>query len=204
MLICKYYQWLYVASVLYSPGAFCTKVTLLLLMARVFSVNTFISRCIRIFIAILVLAYLPIQGLKTFICQPISAYWDVVEASGVGVTGSNAKCFDQSVLFMCDILIAIVTDFIILILPIPLVWSMGTSWRQKIKYIILLGAGGGATATTMMRAYFNVELMDSSGRFVTRDAPLESFQICFPMVHTDDSSPTTDMTADLALSSMTS
>lgn len=146
---------------MYSPGAFCTKVTLLLLMARVFSVNTFVSRCIRIFITVLLLAYLPIQGLKTFICRPISAYWEVVETSGV--TGSNSECFDQSVLFMCDILIAIITDFIILILPIPLVWSMDTSWRQKIKYIILLGAGGCATATTMMRAYFNVQLMHSSG-----------------------------------------
>lgn len=149
---------------LYSPAAFFTKVTLLLLMARVFSVNKLVSRCIHIFIAILVLAYIPIEGLKIFICRPLSAFWDIVETSGV--TGSNGKCFDQSVLFMCDIIIAIITDFLILIVPIPLVWSMDTTRRQKIKYIILLGAGGGATAMTMMRAYYNVKLMDSMGTFI--------------------------------------
>lgn len=153
-------QWLYIGSNFYSPAAFCTKATLLLLIARVFSVKPLVSKWIRIFIVILLLAYLPIEGLKIFICTPISAYWETYETSGL--TGSNARCFEQSVLFMCDILIAIITDSIILILPIPLVWSMETSWRRKIKIIVLLGAGGAATATTMMRAYFNVHLMKSS------------------------------------------
>lgn len=153
---------------LYSPAAFFTKVTLLLLMARIFSVNKFLSRCIHIFIAILAMAYLPIEGLKVFICRPVWVYWQL---ANMDASAPGGKCFDQPVLFMCDILIAIITDFIILILPVYLVWSMDTSWQQKIKYIILLGAGGGATATTMMRAYYNVRLMNSESTFRGEGTP---------------------------------
>lgn len=105
-------------------------------------------------------AYLPVQGLKTFLCSPIEAFWDPTYADAA--TGKNPYCLDQAQLFMCDISIAIVTDLIILILPIPLVWSMRAPPRQKVKMIILLGAGGGATASTVVRAYYNVGFMSST------------------------------------------
>lgn len=156
-------QWMYIGSTIYSPAAFFTKVTLLLLIARVFSTNPRVSRWIHIFIVILILAYLPVELLKIFLCQPVSAYWEMRYEAGAD--GDDPTCFDPSALFMCDISIAIVTDFIILVLPIPLVWSMETNWRQKLKIAFLLGAGGVATAVTMMRAHFNVQLMETSSTF---------------------------------------
>ncbi|KAG6364933.1 hypothetical protein INS49_006537 [Diaporthe citri] len=152
-------MWLYISSCVYSPAAFCTKATLLLLIARVFSVKPMISRGVKVFICTLALAYLPVQGLKTFICTPIEAFW---EPTYMDVeTGENPYCLDQFRLFMCDISIAIVTDLIILILPIPLVWEMRAPRRQKVKMIILLGAGGAATAATVVRAYLNTRFMYS-------------------------------------------
>lgn len=132
---------------------------MLLLIARVFSVKPMISRGVKIFICTLAVAYLPVQGLKTFICTPIAAFWEPTYKDLD--TGKNPYCLDQAQLFMCDISIAIITDLIILILPIPLVWEMRAPRRQKVKMIILLGAGGAATAATVVRAYLNVQFMQS-------------------------------------------
>ncbi|KAI7787803.1 integral membrane protein [Diaporthe eres] len=118
-----------------------------------------ISRGVKVFICTLALAYLPVQGLKTFICTPIAAFWEPTYTDVE--TGENPYCLDQSRLFMCDISIAIVTDLIILVLPIPLVWEMRAPRRQKVKMIILLGAGGAATAATVVRAYLNSRFMYS-------------------------------------------
>lgn len=66
-------QWLYATSLLYCPAAYFTKVTLLLLAARVFSIHQHVARGIYIFIAIFTLAFVPIQVLKTVACLPIKA-----------------------------------------------------------------------------------------------------------------------------------
>lgn len=119
-----------------------------------------ISKGVKVFICTLAVAYIPVQGLKTFICTPIAAFWEP-EYKGTELN-ANSYCLDQAQLFMCDISIAILTDLIILVLPIPLVWEMRAPRRQKVKMIILLGAGGAATAATVVRAYLNVRFMYST------------------------------------------
>lgn len=158
-------QFTYISTTLYTPAAFCTKVTLLLLIARVFSVQPIVSKLIHIFIILILLAYLPIAFLKIFICRPISAYWDNFEMTDVGaVTGGNSSCRGQASLFMGDILISIITDVLILILPVIMAWRMEATWRQKLKITILLGAGGAATVTTVVRAYLNVQFMHTTSK----------------------------------------
>lgn len=154
-------QFLYVSSALYTPSAFCTKVTLLLLISRAFSVHPTLSRSIYIFIATLFLAYTPLVFLKIFTCRPISAYWELPPARA-GVSGNNPNCLDQAQFFMGDILIAAITDLIILLLPAFLAWKMEAPRRQKIKIGIMLGAGGVATATTVVRIHLNLHFMHST------------------------------------------
>lgn len=195
MYLHQFSQWLYVSSCVYSPAAFCTKATLLLLIARVFSVKPMISRGVKVFICTLALAYLPVQGLKTFICTPIAAFWEPTYTDVE--TGENRYCLDQSRLFMCDISIAIVTDLIILILPIPLVWEMRAPRRQKVKMIILLGAGGAATAATVVRAYLNSRFMYSKSMCIVSNS-----QTLYPYMRTFlecDLTISPDISADFAL-----
>lgn len=160
-------QFMYISTTLYTPAAFCTKVTLLLLIARVFSLHPIVCRLIHVFIILILLAYLPIEFFKIFICKPITAYWDNFEITDAGaVTGGNSSCVGQATLFMGDISISIITDVIILILPIIMAWRMEATWRQKLKIMILLGAGGAATVTTVVRAYLNVQFMHTTSTSV--------------------------------------
>lgn len=153
-------QSLYASTCLYIPAAFFTKVTLLLLIARAFAVRPIVSKGIRVFNTLLLLAYLPIQFIKIFHCRPISAYWEDIQSGGG--TG-NRKCFDQSKSLVAEIVVAIVTDFLILLLPIPLAWAMEAPRWQKVKVGILLVAGSGATAMCVFRAYLSVHFMHSNG-----------------------------------------
>lgn len=168
---------MYISTTLYTPAAFCTKATLLLLIARVFSVHPLVSKLIRIFILLILLAYVPVGFLKLFICKPISAYWDNFEMTEAGeVTGGNSSCRGQATLFMGDISISIITDVLILILPIIMAWRMQATWRQKLKITVLLGAGGAATVTTVVRAYLNVQFMHTTSMS-------DPATLMFPVVH---------------------
>lgn len=152
---------MYISSVAYIPAAFATKATLLLLIARVFSVKEWISKVLRRFIICLAIAYLPIQIAKILVCRPISAYWEIT--ASIGINGRNPYCVNQSHLFLSDISLAMITDFIILVVPIPLAMSMrALGFWQKCKIIVLLSAGGVATGITVFRTYRIVQFMSST------------------------------------------
>lgn len=138
-------QWLYASSIIYCPMAYMTKVTLLLMTARVFAIKESVARGIYIFIGSLGIAYLPIQFIKTFICIPVHAYWDF--------NVSGAKCLPQRKVFISDLCLAILTDFIVLILPIPLTYSLRMPIKKKVKIVALLGIGGAAVAVVIYRMY---------------------------------------------------
>ncbi|KAF4849801.1 hypothetical protein CGCSCA4_v004230 [Colletotrichum siamense] len=147
-------RWLYASSIIYCPAAYFTKVTLLLLEARVFSIHEKIARGIRIFVIILLVCYIPIQTLKTIICIPISAFWDPHTP--------NPKCLNQRKIFIADLALAIITDFFILCIPFPLLWGLRMPLRKKLKILVLLGAGGVATAVTIYRLYLVILFLSST------------------------------------------
>lgn len=146
-------QWLYAGSIVYCPAAYFTKVTLLLLIARIFAIRERFAKGIHIFIWALLIAYIPIQVTKTVICTPIRAYWD---------DSVDGNCLNQRKVFIVDISVAIITDFVILILPIPSTWWMHVPIRKKIKIVALLGAGGIATAATLCRLALAIAFIHST------------------------------------------
>ncbi|KAL9567484.1 hypothetical protein ACKAV7_008434 [Fusarium commune] len=146
-------KWLYANSIIYFPTAYFTKVTLLLLISRVFAVKERVARSIHVFIVMLFVAYLPVQIVKIVICIPIRAYWD---------PSVDGRCLNQRKIFLFGLALAIFTDFVILLVPIPLTWSLRVSLRKKVKIIALLGAGGVATGMTILRMYKAVKFIDSN------------------------------------------
>ncbi|KAK1492306.1 integral membrane protein [Colletotrichum abscissum] len=147
-------RWLYASSIVYCPAAYFTKVTLLLLEARVFAVHERVSRGIKVFIVTLLICYIPIQILKTVICLPVSAFWNPKTP--------NPRCLNQRKIFIADLSLAIITDFFILVLPVPLLWGLRMPLRKKLKVAALLGAGGIATAVTVYRMYLVVQFLAST------------------------------------------
>ena len=89
-----------------------------------------------------------------FLCRPIRTLWDP--------SVKNAHCLNQRKVFFASIALAIVTDVIILFIPIPLVYRLERSVQERIKVLLLLAIGGIATAATCFRAKLVAEFLNSN------------------------------------------
>lgn len=128
--------------VMYGPTAFLTKISLLWIMTRVFSPYRKAVFFIYIFLVIMLLYYIPAVIVKIRICNPIGKFWD---------DSINGSCLDQSAIILADAVVSVVSDAIILILPLPLTLSLQMSMRKKVRVMGILGAGGLACASSVVR-----------------------------------------------------
>ncbi|KAF7125904.1 hypothetical protein CNMCM5793_002263 [Aspergillus hiratsukae] len=128
--------------VMYGPTAFLTKVSLLWIMTRVFSPYRKAVLFIYVFLVIMLLYYIPAVIVKIRICNPIARFWD---------ESINGDCLDQSAIIMADAVVSVVSDMIILILPLPLTLSLQMPMRKKLRVMGILGAGGLACASSVVR-----------------------------------------------------
>lgn len=108
------------------------KLSIILLYRRIFPVASLhkVIYCITAYIII----WQVFQTLDSiFACIPVSGYWDHT---------IRAKCRNELV----DIIIGgvqnIVTDVIILCLPLPILWTLQTSKQNKIQLTGLFTLGG--------------------------------------------------------------
>jgi hypothetical protein len=133
----KFLQCGYTATIFYAP------MTLATLIARIFS--PYKRRILGIYVlgALLGVYYAISLILKIRICWPISAYWK----------GDMSKCLNQSAIITADSIISTVTDAIILVLPLPLTWSLQLPTIKKLRVGGMLAVGGLATAFSGWRLH---------------------------------------------------
>ncbi|KAK2017316.1 hypothetical protein LZ32DRAFT_665186 [Colletotrichum eremochloae] len=86
-------------------------------------------------------------------CDPFHLYWQVIPDPG-----SCAKA--QLQLVVVGVL-NIVTDFMLLLLPLPLVFSLKTPWQRKLQLYALFTLGIFIIAITVIRLPINVSNKDS-------------------------------------------
>lgn len=128
--------------VMYGPTAYLTKVCLLWIMTRVFSPFRKTVWFIYGFMGLMLAFYVPVVIVKIRICDPISRFWDQTV---------DGTCLDQTAIILADAVVSVVSDLIILILPLPLTMSLQMPSRKKLRVIGLLGAGGLAVAASIIR-----------------------------------------------------
>ncbi|PSN68229.1 hypothetical protein BS50DRAFT_551637 [Corynespora cassiicola Philippines] len=133
----------YAATIFYAPMALFVKLCLLTIIARVFSPYKKTVIGIYVFEGFLICYYISQLVVKIRICWPISAYW----------TGDASKCLDQAAVIMADSIISVISDVIILILPLPLTWSLQLPQKKKLRVAGMLCVGGLATAFSAWRLH---------------------------------------------------
>ncbi|RLL94198.1 hypothetical protein CFD26_103363 [Aspergillus turcosus] len=132
----------YVTMVMYGPTAFLTKVSLLWIMTRVFSPYRKAVLFIYVFFVVMLLYYVPAVIVKIRICNPIAKFWDDT---------TQGSCLDQAAIILADAVVSVVSDMIILTLPLPLTLSLQMPMRKKLRVMGILGAGGLACASSVVR-----------------------------------------------------
>lgn len=74
----------------------------------------------------------------------------------------NFKCISQPKLFIYDSAVSIISDTIILVVPIVLTWKIRISTFKKAKIVGILGAGGVAVMVAIYRLYYLLRFKDST------------------------------------------
>lgn len=133
----------YIATVLYCPMALLTKIALLSILIRIFAPYKTKILFIYVFLAALTIYYTIAEIIKIRMCEPVPEYWLRNDP--------NAKCLNQSAALVADSVISMVSDILILTLPLPLTWSLQMSRNKKLRVVGMLSAGGLATAFSIYR-----------------------------------------------------
>ncbi|PGG99029.1 hypothetical protein AJ80_09419 [Polytolypa hystricis UAMH7299] len=133
----------YGTMVLYGPTAFLTKVSILLILTRVFTPYNKMVIFIYTFFGLLLAYYIPAIIIKIRICSPISHFW-------LGDL-SDGTCLNEGAIIIADAIISVISDLIILVLPLFLTQSLQMPVKKRVRIICILGAGGLACASSIVR-----------------------------------------------------
>ncbi|KAJ0282431.1 hypothetical protein COL940_005180 [Colletotrichum noveboracense] len=144
---------LYADTLVYGPNSFFTKLTLLLIVTRVF--RTYKKTVIATYAVVVFMVgyYAPVLVIKTLICRPIAGFWD---------PDLPADCFNQRAVFVADTAVSAVTDLAVLTIPIPVAVTLRMSWSKRLKVLAMLSAGGLATTASIVRMILVVQLQKSN------------------------------------------
>lgn len=128
---------------------FVIKLALLAVMARIFAPHRGKFKVIYISIGIMLCYYIPAFFIEVFFCDPISTYW-------LG-TSNGGKYLDQRKVIIANSVISIAGYLWILLLPVPMIWSVQMTRAKKMRVVGILGAGGLTTGFSIWRLVIMVE-----------------------------------------------
>ncbi|KAG9232644.1 hypothetical protein BJ875DRAFT_514113 [Amylocarpus encephaloides] len=143
-------------SVVYIHSVTYPKLAMLSLFLRIF-----IGKWQRVFcyalMVVLVLSCIAGTLTQVFQCIPLHRFWDIND--------HGHSCFDQLAAWRWGSLSHIVTDLIMIALPIPTILKLGLSWKDKIGVSLTLLMGGIGIITSILRfiAFWNWKSIGADG-----------------------------------------
>ena len=126
------YQWLFIISAVYLTTLWLYKFTILLLYLRLFGVNK-PFRYATWTVMLLVFGYL-FSNLLTLIfgCTPIDKYWKSM---------TPGHCIPEDKIGLFYGTMNFLTDVIIFVLPLPMVWRLKLSRENKLGVMLVFMGG---------------------------------------------------------------
>ncbi|EKG21123.1 hypothetical protein MPH_01542 [Macrophomina phaseolina MS6] len=141
-------RWFWISILLYVAALGLSKISILTQYLRIF-----ISRrtVIAIWACVAFVSGYTLQGLivGVFQCTPPKAFWDRT---------IRATCINQIAYFFIAASLSIITDFAIILLPIPALRSLHVSRSRKIGLILSFAIGGFGCVVSLIRLHALVQL----------------------------------------------
>ncbi|KAF2853227.1 hypothetical protein T440DRAFT_487680 [Plenodomus tracheiphilus IPT5] len=131
----------WVSLIFYGLSLTLQKTSILLQYVRVFTISRFQIVCW------VMIAFVNIYGVWTvfgnaFACIPVRAFW---------TKEPGAKCIDQFAMWFTNAGINILQDFMIILLPMPVIRSLNLGKRQKGALIGIFAVGGFVCVVSILR-----------------------------------------------------
>ena len=125
-------QWQYVLIIVNHACLVMTKLSVLLLFLDVFLITWVRKATYGVVVTVIIYGVYVILS-NVFICAPIHAYWHI--------EWPVRNCIDPPSKFFADTALNTALDFVILFLPLPMIWPMTLPRRQKLWLFLLAALG---------------------------------------------------------------
>ncbi|KAL4916652.1 hypothetical protein BDW62DRAFT_218626 [Aspergillus aurantiobrunneus] len=108
------------------------KISIICFYRRVFTIKPFqwVSLAINTLIALWGAAIFLACALQ---CRPLKSYWDHT---------INGSCFDSLKFIIVNQIFNVIMDFVILALPVPMIWNLQRAWQDKLALNGVFALGG--------------------------------------------------------------
>ncbi|KNG84913.1 hypothetical protein ANOM_006413 [Aspergillus nomiae NRRL 13137] len=130
--ITNLFFWWYMCQIFWPFTIFFVKMSILLLYLRIFPIVLF-RRVDFLCIAFLVISFLVTTPMAIWQCKPFQAAWDY--------DIDNARCLKIAAVAYANATLNIITEVLILILPLPVLRTLHVSRRKKIALISVFSVG---------------------------------------------------------------
>ena len=117
---------------MYAVTIYLVKSTILLLYLSIFGIKHEVKRFIQGLLLLLLLYYIASIGAKAAICIPLQKLWNPT---------LDGHCINNTVFFLTDCAVSIVSDVTILLLPMPLIWNLNMPFRRKVEIMTVFSFG---------------------------------------------------------------
>lgn len=150
----------YVGQVIYAPILVSVKLAILFLYLRLFNPSETFCKCVHVLIALTSMWGIGVFLTTLFQCIPVQAAW-------VKSLAPNAKCIDLEAFMIGANIPDIIFDIAILVLPIPLIWSLRVPTSKKIAIlsIFLLAAFDLIMAVVRLSSFAKFDQNDPTWAF---------------------------------------
>jgi hypothetical protein len=143
----------WITQILYKACLQVTKLSLILLYKRIFGSVQWFKRTMQIGVIFLVCYIIEAVLVNIFECIPVAAIYD---------SSIKGTCINIVPFFLFNAYFATITDFIVLILPMPLLYGLKIPLNQKLALIPVFGMGVVAVTVSALRcaalyAAFNID-----------------------------------------------
>ncbi|PVH95286.1 hypothetical protein DM02DRAFT_571441 [Periconia macrospinosa] len=145
-------QAFYASLIVYYLSLGLTKTSILLQYQRIFRTRSFRIACWAIMAVTVIYAIWTLFG-SIFVCFPIRAFWTKEQPS---------KCINQMVMWFTNAGFNILTDFAIIVLPMPVIRSLNLARRQKQALIGIFAVGFFVCVVSILRLHSLVAISNSS------------------------------------------
>ena len=120
-------KWVNINTIIYNPTAFFAKFSILLQYNRIFNptgkANSRIGIAVRVGILSVFFFYFVRMFFDIFQCNPREKIWNQLIITG--------HCYNGNAAYKASGIFNVISDFTILIIPLPSVWKLNMSLRRK-------------------------------------------------------------------------
>ena len=133
-------QCYYVTDCLYPATVGIIKISTLLLFARIFPSRNFIR--ILWAVGLFISTYSAIMVFTIiFQCKPVEGYWN---------SNREADCLDSTKVLTAMASLNVVTDFLVVCLPLPLLWKLQMRRGMKLQLMGIFSVGSLSVASLLL------------------------------------------------------